>query len=72
MRKPITLTQHGNSVRVSLPPPSLRHLNWRGGTEVMFEVVNEHEIRIVELEHYMREHVAGRRKASQLEAPSHV
>lgn len=68
MRKPITLTQHGNSVRVSLPPPSLRFLNWQGGTEVMFEVVNEHEIRIVELNHYMREKVNSERKAAALEA----
>lgn len=72
MRKPITLTQHGNSVRVSLPPPSLRHLNWRGGTEVMFEVVSAHEIRIVELEHYMQEHVAGRRKTPVLDAPASI
>jgi antitoxin component of MazEF toxin-antitoxin module len=71
MRKPITLTQHGNSVRVTLPPHMRRYLGWVGGHEVMMVVKDKTRIEIVDLETYLYENKAERdaeRRAEEAQA----
>lgn len=55
MRKPITVAQHGNSCRITFPPPALRYLNWLGGTELMLVVKDKHHVEIVDLDTYIQE-----------------
>lgn len=55
MRKTLALATHGNSNRITLPPPMLRYLGWRPQEELMATITEGGRLEIVSVDQYLKD-----------------